>query len=435
MTKRLRAAGMLTLTTLVITTLGGVAFAAAAPDSKRLERAKDYIADEQWTRAIVELQAVAEDPKETNRDEALFWLAHSEHQSGDDSAALQTIAKLETHYPKSRWVRIAGSMRVEIAQRLRRDDLLWMMVSPPTPRAASSPAPVIAPPTQPPPPAVPWTRPPRQPSAAPVPAPPTAGVTPAGTAPQPPTTPPATPPARFRGAVPPRPPAAAPTPLPTEFWVPGEAFTSDATVRIEALGSLIEAHGDRAIPLLKDIAFDDKSPDEARRAVWLLAQSRRTDARNTVFEVARRGAEPVRIVAIREIGRFDGPSVSAELMQAYSTAGTPRVKRQVVSSLGERADHTSLLRIAKIESDPNVRNLAIVTLGRTGAHDQLRTLYAQTARDSRGAVLAALFAARDDDELIHIARTERDPILRARARQQLRMLATPKAIQFLNENP
>ena len=167
MTKRLRAAGMLTLTTLLITTLGGVAFAAAAPDSKRLERAKDYIADEQWTRAIVELQAVAEDPKETNRDEALFWLAHSEHQSGDDSAALQTIAKLETHYPKSRWVRIAGSMRVEIAQRLRRDDLLWMMVSPPTPRAASSPAPVIAPPTQPPPPAVPWTRPPRQPSAAP----------------------------------------------------------------------------------------------------------------------------------------------------------------------------------------------------------------------------------------------------------------------------
>ena len=171
----------------------------------------------------------------------------------------------------------------------------------------------------------------------------------------------------------------------------------------------------RAIPLLKDIAFDDKSPDEARRAVWLLAQSRRTDARNTVFEVARRGAEPVRIAAIREIGRFDGPSVSAELMQAYSTAGTPRVKRQVVSSLGERADQHVAPANREVESDPNVRNLAIVTLGRTGAHHQLRTLYAQTARDSRGVVLAALFAARDDDELIHIARTERDPILRARA--------------------
>ena len=54
--------------------------AAAAPDSKRMERAKDYIADEQWARAIVELQAVAEDPREANRDEALFWLAQSEHE-------------------------------------------------------------------------------------------------------------------------------------------------------------------------------------------------------------------------------------------------------------------------------------------------------------------------------------------------------------------
>jgi len=428
MTKRFRAAAvlaMLTITTMLVA--AAVALAAPAPESKRLGHAKDFIADEQWARAIVELQAVADDPKETNHDEALFWLAHSEHQSGDDGAAIQTIARLEKQYPKSPWVKIAGSIRVEIAQRLKRDDLLWMMVTPPTPRAVTPPPPAIAngvPPPQPAPPAFPSTRAPRPPATPP------AQPAPAGLAPAPP--------ARYRGAVPPPPPPAAiagQPPVPTEFWVPGDAFASDATVRIEALGSLIESHGDRAIPLLKDIAFDDKSPDEARRAVWLLAQSRRPEARNTVYEVARRGAEPVRLVAIREIGRFDGPTVSAELMQAYSTAGTPRIKRQVVSSLGERADNISLFRIAKGESDPNVRNLAIVTLGRTGAHDQLRTLYVQTPRDSRGAVLGALFAARDDDELIHIARTERDPILRARARQQLRMLATPKAIQYLNDNP
>jgi len=427
MTKRFRVAAMLAMLTMTTMHLGTtVAVAAAAPESKRLGHAKDFIADEQWARAIVELQAVADDAKETNRDEALFWLAHSEHQSGDDGAAIQTIARLEKQYPKSPWVKIAGSIRVEIAQRLKRDDLLWMMVTPPTPRAMTPPpAPILngVPPTQPPPPAYPSTRAPRPPAAPP------AQPAPAGLAPAPP--------ARYRGAVPPPPtPAiAGEPPVPTEFWVPGDAFASDATVRIEALGSLIESHGDRAIPLLKDIAFDDKSPDEARRAVWLLAQSRRPEARNTVFEVARRGAEPVRLVAIREIGRFDGPTVSAELMQAYSTAGTPRIKRQVVSSLGERADNVSLLRIAKGESDPNVRNLAIVTLGRTGAHDQLRTLYVQTPHDSRGAVLAALFTARADDELIQIARTERDPVLRARARQQLRILATPKAIQYLNENP
>ena len=47
----------------------------------------------------------------------------------------------------------------------------------------------------------------------------------------------------------------------------------------------------------------------------------------------------------------------------------------------------------------------------------------------------ALFSAKDDDELIRIARSEQNPLLRQRARQQLRMLATPKAMKFLEENP
>lgn len=425
----------------------GIAGAAPDPDSKRLGQAKDYIADEQWARAIVELQAVANDPKEANRDEALFWLAHSEHQMGDDAAAIQTIARLERQYRRSPWVRLAGSLRVEIAQRLRREDFLWMLAAqpqPPRPLPAGTPPPGVA--TTPPagappitPPAAPAGRPPR-----PVP----------GEA-LPPTPPASTPPVPF--AVPPRqpgpmpaPPAAPPrargvvqpglTPPPTivvppEFWTPGEMLLTDTNVRIEALGSLLESHGDRAVPLLRDIALDGNSPDEARRAVFVLAQSRRVDARNTVFEVARRGSEPVKIAAIREIGRFDGPTVSGELLKVYSTASTPRVKRQVVVSLGERADNSTLMRIVRDESDVNVRNTAIVTLGRIGARGQLRNLYMKSPIESRMAVLTALLTAKDDEELIEIAKTERDPRLRARARQQLRLLATPRALKFLAENP
>ncbi len=104
--------------------LGGMA-SASAPDSKRMERAKGFIADEQWARAIVELQAVADDQREANRDEALFWLAQSEHEMGDQPAAIQTLTRLERWFPASRWVRLGRSLRVEIAQRLKRDDVLW----------------------------------------------------------------------------------------------------------------------------------------------------------------------------------------------------------------------------------------------------------------------------------------------------------------------
>ena len=50
-------------------------------------------------------------------------------------------------------------------------------------------------------------------------------------------------------------------------------------------------------------------------------------------------------------------------------------------------------------------------------------------------VLSALLSSKDEDELIRIARTEKDPLLRGRARMHLRMLGTPKALKFLDENP
>ena len=175
---------------------------------------------------------------------------------------------------------------------------------------------------------------------------------------------------------------------------------------MQALVSLLDTHSDRVIPLLREIALDNKNPSEARRAVFALAQSPRPDARNTVVEAARRGPHVVRIAAIREMGRFREP--------AFTTA---------------------LVGIARSESDAAVRDTAIVTLGRTGARVQLRSLYVQLPQSSRTAVLTGLYNAKDDDELIRIATDERDQRLRTRARQHLRALATPKAVKFLTENP
>jgi HEAT repeat protein len=383
----------------------GVA-AAAAPDSKRLSQAKDYIADEQWARAIDALRAAVADPAEKNRDEALFWLAHSEHQAGDLAAAVETLARLEREFPSSRWVRPGRSLRVEIAQQLRRDDLLWWVAAP-------------APPVPPVPPAPPSTRPRVRPTP------------PLPEAPAPPPRPPlpaaaVTPDAPAAPALPPMPPEGA--------WVPAP-FAPDTDLRIQALSSLIHAHPSQVIPLLKEIALDSRDPGEGRRAVFVLAQSGRPEARSTVVEVAKEGPEPVKIAAVRELGRFGGADAGSELLQVYSVA-SPRVKREVVSSLaavGTAPTTDALLRIARTEADLQVRNIAIVTLARTKGASQLRAIYGQAPPESRRAVLAALFAARDEEELIRIASTERDTALRQEARRQLRLLGTPRALQFLNQ--
>src|SRR3954449_4673426 len=112
---------------------------ARAVESKRMEQAKDLIADEQWVRAIDQLKAAVADPKETNKDEALFWLAHSLDQAHDASGAVETIRRLEREYPASRWVKPARSLRSEIAQRLQLNDVLWYTAPPPPPPAAPTP--------------------------------------------------------------------------------------------------------------------------------------------------------------------------------------------------------------------------------------------------------------------------------------------------------
>ena len=224
-------------------------------------------------------------------------------------------------------------------------------------------------------------------------------------------------------------------PPPAGPWIPAP-FAPDTDLRIQALGSLIHAHPTQVIPLLKEIALDSRDPGEGRRAVFVLAQSRRPEARSTVVEVAKEGPEPVRVAAVRELGRFGGADAGPELLQVYSLA-TPRVKREVVSSLaalGTGPTTDALLRIAKTEADPQVRNIAIVTLGRTAGATQLRALYDRTPPESRRAVLAALFAARDEEGLMRIASTEGDATLRREARRQLRLLGTPRALAYLNQH-
>lgn len=378
-------------------------------ESKRMDRAKDFMAEEQWLPAIAELTAAANDPKEPGRDEALFWLAHSQNQVRQSMAALETIDRLEQGFAASRWMKPAQSLRLEIAQRLGRFDVLWRTARP----AGVEPPPPLPPPVAgaPAPPMPPRRE--RTPPRAEAPRPPRTRVLPGEPA---------------MVAVPP--PARGPgTPRPPTIWVT-EMYASDTDLRIQALGSLIRTDADKVIPILKEIALESDNPGQARRALFVLAQSGRPDARSTVVEVARTATESVRVAAVRELGRIRGTNVSNDLMQVYSSGNAP-VKVQVVSALGERSATVALMRIAEEEADRQVRDAAITTLGAAGGREQLRVLYARSSPDNKRPILAGLFNAKADVELIQIARTERDASIRNDVLAKLRLLGTPRAEAYL----
>ena len=378
---------------------GGIGLQAAAPDSERLGHAKDLIGDEQWDPAIVELRAAVADPREANRDEALFWLAHCESQARDAAAAVATIQRLEREYPRSAWVRPARSLRIEIAQRLRRDDVLWYTAAPPPPPPAP-PAPAVPP----------------APAARPVPVAPVI--------------------ARPRTVAPVHPPAPPAPPLPPAAWMP-EHFMPDTDLRIQALGSLLRTDAAKVIPMLREIVLSGQDVGEARRALFLLAQSRRPEARATVVEMAKTGPDPVRVAAVRELGRLGGPAIPTELLQVYDT-GNERVKYQVVISLGQRDAAPALMRIAQSETDRTLRNAALATLGEAGGRDQLVTLYTRhrnAAADLKRPIIVGLFNAQADEALIRIAESETDRAALAEVLARLRLLGSPRALAYLDARP
>ena len=374
-----------------------VALAAMVADSERLSRAKDLIADEQWRRAIVELRAAYDDPGEPARDEAAFWLAHSLHQAGDTAAALQAIEQLERRFPRSRWAFPARSLKIEIAHRLNRNDVLWEFATPP-----------------PPPPAAP------APAAIPSPAP-----SPAVTPPPPPAAPPAL------HALPAEP---ARVVRPRRQWVKSDDFDdleifAELDLRIQALGSLIRVEPARAVPMLKNVALNATDVDQARRAIFVLMQSDLPDARVAVADIARSGSEAVTVAAVRELGLERSPEAARLLTDLYSSGSSP-VKTQVIRALGTARQPQSLMRIVRSEEERALRESAVAALGQAGARPQLAMIYRQQP-DLRMPAIAALFAAAGEDELIAIARSERDPKLREEALARLKLFGTPRAKAFV----
>ena len=355
-------------------------------ESRRLIRAKDHIAEEQWLRAIEELRVAVADTKETRRDEALYWLAHSLNHSGDPAASVEMISRLEREFPSSIWVKPAQSLRIEIAVRLNRSDVLW------------------------------WT-------ALPRPGPPVRSRPGAGGR--------RTPKAPAEAVTPEPAPGEKLPPQPPKIWY-SEAFSPDVDLRIQALGGLMKTEADKAIPVLREIALESDNPGSAARAIIWLAQSELPQARATIVHVAKNGPEPLRVAAVKQLGRFGGPEASKDLLQVYPTAKDP-VKLQIVQVLGDNAERVALLNIVRSEKEGPLRYKAMVCLGQAGGVEPLAAMYKSATFQSKRPIIAGLFMGRGEAQLIRIAEAERDRVLREEVLERLRLLGTPKATEYLQK--
>lgn len=204
---------------------------------------------------------------------------------------------------------------------------------------------------------------------------------------------------------------------------------SDDELKLLALSGLMNADPDKAIPIIKNMLAGSPSPKLMDRALFVLAQSGKPEARQILVDIAKSNPNPdVQKHAIRNLGLFGGPESQQTLVDIYSTSQSMEARKAVLQALMLSGDKSKVYEVATKETTPELRREAIQQLGVMGGREELWKIY-QTEKDPsvRRAVINGLFISGGVDQLGELATKETDPALRRDAIQKLGLTGTNSA--------
>jgi HEAT repeat protein len=300
------------------------------------ERAMDLVDDGQWKAAVDAFQQVVRE-NEGRADAALYWQSYAWQKLGKAQEALATLAALRSGYPKSRWLKEAGALELEI---------------------------------------------------------------------------------KSRGGRP-----------------PDIVSIEDEELKLIAIQNLMHMDSAQALPLLQKILESPKSSPKLRdKALFVLSQSGTPQARDLLLRAAKGDAYPgLQRKAIQNLGIFGGGDNAAALAEIYGATADASVKRAVLQAYMVSGQRDRLLALAKGEADASLRRDAIQQLGVMGASDEVWQMYAGGDRETKKAVLQALFVGGNAGRLVELSRTEKDPELRRDAIQHLGLVGSGEATAALEQ--
>jgi len=209
----------------------------------------------------------------------------------------------------------------------------------------------------------------------------------------------------------------------------------DEDLKLMALGGLMNADPDRALPLVEQLLATSQSDKVRDRALFVLAQSGSPKAREVLVRIARTGPdEDTQTRAIRYLGLFGGPESRQALVEIYKSSQNAAARKAVLHGFMVAGDRARLLDVARTETSPELKREAIHLIGVSGGRDELWQLYQQeTSVEAKDAIINALFVGGGADRLAELAQKEADPRLRREAIQKLGLTGGPKSAAMLKQ--
>jgi hypothetical protein len=208
---------------------------------------------------------------------------------------------------------------------------------------------------------------------------------------------------------------------------------SDDELKMLAIQGLMNSDPDRALPLLEKVLNGTGTPREKSKALFVIAQSGKPEARQVLGRIASGQSNPeLQRKAVEYLGMFGGGEAHKTLAEVYAKSTDEGVKRAILRSYMIGGDKEDLFAAAKNEKDDNVRREAIRQLGMVHGVDELQQLYVKEgSTDLKREILQAFFLSGDSKRLVEAANGEKDPELRRAAIRNLGMINSAESSQAL----
>ncbi|HZP07162.1 MAG TPA: HEAT repeat domain-containing protein [Terracidiphilus sp.] len=209
---------------------------------------------------------------------------------------------------------------------------------------------------------------------------------------------------------------------------------SGPALQIKAIRMVAAAQGKSAGATLASI-YEHSNDAKVKRAI--LQSYLITGDSSQLLAVVRQEKDPELVkTAIKTLGPMNA---GQELLTIYRSTNDAETKAEVINALipSGRNGVSPLTEIAQSEQDPELRRKAIRNLGIAGgmsvAPALVNTYQKNSDTETKRAVAQALFLANDAQDLISLARSEKDVEMKQYLVQQLSLMHDPEATKYMLE--
>ena len=209
-----------------------------------------------------------------------------------------------------------------------------------------------------------------------------------------------------------------------------------------ALNGLMRSDPDRALTALDSLLKSRQSPKLKEQALFVLAQNNSPKAQQMLEQVARGSGNPdlqVKAISFLVPLRKEQPDRGQVLSEIYDSTNDVNVKRAAISALWASRDADRLLRIAKTEKSPELRadimrKLSGSTeMGDAEANSMVQIYASEQDKTVKRAMVDTLASHSQVKQMVAVARSEKDPEMVRYIVTHLANMKSPEAADYLME--